>query len=194
MKGKTLTKALKQRTCKVCKESYQPTRTMQPVCSPKCAIGLARKKERKAVKRSDRERKVKLKSNSDWLREAQTAINLYTRWRDKGKPCISCGKPDNGQHQRHASHYRSRGACSQLRFNLWNIHTSCATCNTTLSGNLIEYRIRLKKKVGTERVEWLEEQNRITRYSEEYLKRMKRIFNKRARIAERRYNTHGHMP
>ena len=136
------------------------------------------KRERKA----NAEQKLRLKPKRQWMIEAQHAVNAFIRVRDNGKPCISCDKPDNGSHQRHASHYRSVGACSSLRFNTWNIHASCATCNSVLSGNLIEYRIRLVKKEGAERVEWLEGQNGIVRYDIEYLKRVKRIFKKRAAI------------
>jgi hypothetical protein len=121
----------------------------------------------------------KLKTVSNWASEAQKAVNLYIRVRDKGKQCISCDKPDRGV--RNASHYRSAGACSQLRFNTFNIFASCYKCNCQQSGNLLEYRIRLIKKIGAEKVEWLESQNEVTRYSIEYLKRVKRIFNKRAK-------------
>ena len=156
---------------------------MQRTCSVKCAIEDGKgiqKKEYKAVTKS---LKAKAKTRSDWIREAQAAFNAYIRARDKRKPCISCDKPDNGQHQRHASHFRSVGACSQLRFNTFNVHASCATCNSTLSGNLLEYRIRLVKKLGQERVDWLESQNKLVRYDIEYLAKLKKVFNKRARKA-----------
>jgi hypothetical protein len=123
-----------------------------------------------------------LKSKSEWIKEAQQAFNEFIRWRDKGKPCISCDKMDDGTHQRHASHYRSVGACTSLRFNTFNVHASCMQCNSILSGNLIEYRIRLKFKLGDERVDWLESQNGIARYDIDYAKRVKRIFKKRTRI------------
>lgn len=140
-------------------------------------------RQRKAKHREEKER---IKTRQDWLREAQSAVNAYVRERDRGKPCISCDKPDNGLHQRHASHYRSVKACSILRFNLRNIHASCATCNAVLSGNLLEYRIRLVRMKGSDFVEWLENQNQPITYSVEYLKRVKSIFLRRTRIAKRR--------
>jgi len=112
-------------------------------------------------------------------------VNKYVRLRDKGKPCISCGKLDDGTHQRHASHYRSTAACSSLRFNTKNIYASCQQCNTTKSGNLIEYRISLIKNHGEELVHWLESQNDVVRYDIEYLKRLKKIFNKKIRLKEK---------
>jgi len=136
-------------------------------------------KQRKENKKKLAERKEALKSPSDHAREAQKAVNLYVRVRDRGRPCISCDKPDIGK--RDASHYRSVGACKQLRFNTFNIFASCHSCNTQLSGNLLEYRIRLVPRLGAERVDWLESQNEIARYSIDYLKRIKKVFNRRAK-------------
>ena len=59
-----------------------------------------------------RQAKERIKPKSEHARELQTLVNKYVRLRDKGRPCISCEKPDDGSHQRHASHYRSVGACS----------------------------------------------------------------------------------
>lgn len=48
------------------------------------------------------------------------------------------------------------GAMAALRYHHDNIHLQCEPCNTAKSGNQLEYRIRLIKKIGVERVEWLE--------------------------------------
>ena len=145
----------------------------------------ARERQHKAETKTRRD---KIKSKTEWLAEAQTAFNAYVRLRDRGKPCVSCDKPDNGTHQRHASHYRSVGACSGLRFNLKNVYASCQQCNTTKSGNLLEFRIRLKARYGESLVDWLESQNEPRRYEIEYLKRLKALFNKKTRIIKKRYN------
>ena len=192
-------KQLKSKKCRVCKEAFTPYSSLSVTCSIECAIEHTKDKAEKKLKRDIKlakqvvrfdlkKRKEKLKSKSDWLREAQIAINKYVRLTDKGKPCCSCDKPDNGQHQRHASHYRSTAACSALRFNLKNIHTSCQQCNTSKSGNLLEYRIRLIDKYGAEYVDFLESQNQVVRYSIEYLKRLKKVFNKKVRMLEKRLN------
>jgi 5-methylcytosine-specific restriction endonuclease McrA len=135
-----------------------------------------RERQHKAETKS---RKDKIKTKTEWLTEAQAAVNAYVRIRDRGKPCVSCGKPDNGTHQRHASHYRSVGACSSLRFNLKNVYASCQQCNTSKSGNLLEYRIRLKARYGESLVEWLESQNEPKRYETDYLIRLRDVFRKR---------------
>jgi len=83
---------------------------------------------------------------------AQRWCNEYIRLRDKSLPCISCGSWNTSD----ASHFYSRGNYPGLRFNEDNIHLSCAKCNRFLSGNLLEYRRLLLRKIGIQRVERLE--------------------------------------
>ena len=85
-----------------------------------------------------------------------------------------------------AGHYRSRGSASHLRFNLFNIHLQCARCNRYLSGNVVEYRKELIKRIGLNRVEILENDNKPRKFDIEYLKRVKHIFTKRAKFYELR--------
>lgn len=152
----------KEHKCKVCGCYFVKTiSSTQKVCSPRCAIALskeqARKKKEKEERAERRERKAKLKSRSEWLKDAQSVFNKFIRLRDKNEPCISCGKHHTGQY--HAGHYRSVGACPELRFCELNVHKQCAPCNDRKSGNIIEYRINLVKKIGVDKVEWLERQD-----------------------------------
>ena len=149
-------------------------------CSPDCGLIVARKRapivkarEAKQERREVQEARLRIKTRREWLAEAQSAVNSYIRWRDRGIPCRSCDKPDDGSHQRHASHYRSVKACSILRFDERNIYAACAQCNTHESGNLIEYRIRLIRDFGPGLVDWLESQNGIRRYEIPELKAIK---------------------
>ena len=182
---------LKQKTCKSCRQKFAPSRPMQSACSPACAIAIAeRKREKQAQqmaaekRRETRQRLEAVKSRADWLREAQAAVNRYVRLRDREKGCISCDRPATWDGQWHASHFRSVGAASAVRFNLWNIHKACSVCNHHLSGNLAAYRPRLVALIGQERVDWLDSQNQVVRHDIEYLKKIKRVFSKRAnRIA-----------
>lgn len=142
------------KTCKGCGNKFEPVRPLQIACCPDCAYKVARingGKKRAAQYRIDKKR---LKSRADWLREAQASVNRYIRLRDAGKPCISCGRHHQGQY--HAGHYRSVGACPELRFELNNIHAQCAPCNNHLSGNIVAYRQGLIQKIGVGMVEWLE--------------------------------------
>lgn len=181
---------MKPKHCKVCKSEYTPKRMGQRVCGPGCALFLAKseraKKERAQLLADRRKVREKLKTRSDWLKEAQTAVNKYVRLRDAHDGCISCDRPSNWGGQWHASHFRSVGAASAVRFNLWNIHKACSICNHHLSGNVAEYEPRLRLKVGDERVDWLRTQNHRVSYDIEYLKRLKSIFNRKAQRLVRR--------
>lgn len=149
-------KPVKLKTCKICGSEFRPQQTTQRVCGIRCAIELAEANTAKKLRKQTREAKARLKSRQEWLAEAQQSCNQYIRARDEGLPCVSCGRQHNGQH--HASHYRSVGACSSLRFHPLNIWRSCAPCNNNLSGNIVEYRINLCQKLGADIVEWLESQ------------------------------------
>lgn len=79
---------------------------------------------------------------------AQKYFNRFIRERDKGEQCISCDSYNTSQ----ASHFYSAGHYNSLRFNEDNVHLSCLRCNYFLAGNLIEYRKKLEKKIGSERL------------------------------------------
>lgn len=174
----------REKTCKACGNRYMPVKPMQKVCGPLCAIQFAQseraKKERKQAAQERAEARKKLKTRADYMREAQAAVNRYVRLRDRDKGCVSCDRPATWNGQWHASHFRSVGAASAVRFNLWNIHKACSVCNHHLSGNLAEYRPRLVALIGQYRVDWLDSQNQVARYEIEYLERIKKVFNKRA--------------
>ena len=161
-------KPLKQHKCKECGEYYTKFRSTQQVCSVKCAMAMGKRKaeeKRKKLEKADRleasrrmrERKEKLKSRPDWLKDLQRVFNEFIRLRDADLPCISCGRYHQGQW--HAGHYRSVGACPELRFNEDNTHKQCSACNNHLSGNILEYRLGLIEKIGLEQVEFLERQD-----------------------------------
>ena len=158
---------MKQPKCKYCKQPFTKYRPLQIVCGMECAIDLKKQEREKIARKELAEGRLKLKSLTAWLNEAQTVFNRWIRVRD-GNFCISCQKPINGQ--THAGHLRTTKAASQLRFNEDNVHSQCATCNNHLSGNITEYRINLVKKIGVDRVEALENNNKIHRYTIEEAK------------------------
>lgn len=154
-------KGLKAKRCRECGKSFQPISSMSKACSVPCAIALTERdkakklaKAKTAERKSIREALEKAKTHGAHLKELQAAFNQWIRLRDAGQPCISCGRHHPGQ--LHAGHYRSVGSEPALRFEPDNVHLQCAPCNTHLSGNLISYRVNLIKKIGAERVEWLE--------------------------------------
>ena len=72
-----------------------------------------------------------------------------------------------------AGHYRSVGACPELRFEPLNIHRQCVKCNRNLSGNAVEYRIRLVQRIGAEKVAWLEGLHAPCKYNVDEIKAIK---------------------
>ena len=186
----------KQHKCKECGEYYTKFRSTQQVCSVKCAMAMGKRKaeeKRKKLEKADRleasrrmrERKEKLKSRSDWLKDLQRVFNEFIRLRDADLPCISCGRYHQGQW--HAGHYRSVGACSELRFNEDNTHKQCSACNNHLSGNILEYRLGLIEKIGLERVEFLERKDHPPlKLSVEEIKELIKVY--RAKVRELKKN------
>lgn len=133
---------------------------------------LRAKKERKTMA----EQRDRLKSRSDWLREAQIAFNAYVRERDSGLACVSCGR--NTGAKMNAGHYRSVGSCPSLRFEPLNCWLQCEACNSYLSGNLIPYRQELLRRIGPEKLEWLEGPHDPKRYTVEQIQEIKRHYVK----------------
>lgn len=187
----------KPKTCTECKAKFDPWTSLQKVCSPACALAAGRKQIQKAKDATDKERrawvrkeKTRLKTRGEWLKDAQTEFNKFIRVRDKHQPCISCGSyPDNSGlitgSRVDAGHYRSVGACPELRFEELNCHAQCVRCNQHLSGNTVEYRIRLLQRVGPETVEWLEGPHDPKHYTIEDFKRIAKHYRKAARELER---------
>jgi hypothetical protein len=180
-------KNARPKKCRVaeCGASFVPARLGQAVCSPACAILDApknREKARKSLAQIERKeikvRKEKLKSRADHLREAQAAVNEFVRLRDAHLPCISCDSMPSDHDlitgsRWDAGHYRSVGACPELRFEPLNIHRQCVKCNRNLSGNAVEYRIRLVKRIGADKVDWLEGPHSARKYTVEEITAIK---------------------
>jgi hypothetical protein len=170
------------KTCTACKTKFEPARLGQVACGWECAIKHTANLKAARERKDKRERKAKLKTRRDWLREAQAAFNRYIRTRDSGQPCISCGRHHQGQN--HAGHYLSTGARPELRFNELNVHLQCQPCNTHLSGNLVNYRIRLLTKIGAEQVQFLEGPHEAKHYSIDDLKQIKADYTRMAKELE----------
>ena len=187
---------MKRSLCPHCRKRLEEGQRIHHECVEAWAIAQAAKGERKRAKEAraaakveraeTRQRKLAIKSRADWLAECQAIVNKYVRLRDKDLPCCSCDRPASWDGQWHASHYRSVGAASAVRFNLWNIHKGCSICNNHLSGNIANYRPRIIERIGVDRFEWLEGQNQLTRYQVEYLQRFKEVMGKRLKRLEKR--------
>jgi hypothetical protein len=141
--------------CRNCKEKFEPIKFLQKYClKDECLRVFVADVKEKTWQKTKAKAKLDLMTLSDYLKLTQQIFNKYVRLRDNGKVCISCQKPINGV--KHASHYLSAGGHSIVRFHENNVWTSCYKCNVQLSGNQVEYRKELIKKIGTQQVEWLE--------------------------------------
>jgi NinG protein len=164
-------------------------------CSPACgsiiAQGrLAKKKAKQAKeeKKQDRVRKEKLKTRSDYIKEAQHEFNRYIRLRDAGLPCICCGEPlgaDAIGGGYDCGHWRSTGSAPHLRFHEDNAHGQRKYCNRYGAGRAVDYRIGLVKRIGLERVESLERDQQPRHYSTDELKAIKAKYKALAKELEK---------
>ncbi|SFX25901.1 Bacteriophage Lambda NinG protein [Pseudomonas sp. NFR02] len=172
-------KPAKSKKCRVatCRASFVPAKPFQTWCSPDCAVATIRQrqdKQRKSFAQRERReikvRKEKLKTRADHLKDTQQAFNAWVRARDAALPCVSCGRHHQGKYD--AGHYRTVGSNPALRFEPMNCHRQCSPCNTRLSGNIVNYRIELVKRIGAEAVDWLEGPHEAKKYTVEELKAM----------------------
>lgn len=176
--------------CRVCRETYTPSKPLQVVCSPSCALLYAKQKgekERKALakieRKAIREAKEKIKPRAAYMKEAQSVFNSWVRARDADQPCISCGRHHQGKYD--AGHYRSVGSNPALRFEPLNCHRQCVPCNQHKSGNAIEYRIGLVARIGAANVEWLEGPHDPKKYTVEDLKAIAKEYRGKLRELKR---------
>lgn len=178
--------------CKVCR--VNPVfRHGAVVCSPECAIELharvAEKAARIAAKKqaaADRAKLETLKSIPELKADAQVAFNAYIRARDSELPCICCDKWPQSEALSggawDAGHYRSRGSADHLRYHEHNVHRQLKNCNRYASGNAVEYRIGLIKRIGLQFVEALEVDQKVVKWTREMLLEIKMTY--RAKLRE----------
>lgn len=193
-----LKKPLKPKACVSCRGFFVPFQSMQRACGPKCAeawakLKAAKRAERKA-REEKRERKAKLqelKPLSYFVGITQAAFNGYCRERDRYQPCISCGTYEvtfESGGGWDAGHYRTVGACPELRFCELNVHKQCKSCNSGLRRNgkrvkavldperalsiRAAYRTNLIERIGLEKVEWLEGPHPPAKWTREELQQL----------------------
>lgn len=181
----------KPRKCRVCPSMFTPSRPMQKVCCPMCALTFARSENGKAKKvaivKEKRETRAKLiekKGRGYWMAAAQKEFNIFIRLRDQlaGHPCISSGRPLNWTGNAvDAGHYRSRGSAPHLRFDERNCHAQSKQENRYASGNVVDYRLGLIARIGLEAVEALECDQEPRRWSIDDLKQIKATYAAKVR-------------
>jgi hypothetical protein len=170
-------RVVKPKKCSNCKAEFIPARPLQRVCTLKCAVAIIKKKRELAQRKKNRIKRQELKTKSDLLKEAQTEFNKFIRLRDKDLPCVSCGRHHNGQYQ--AGHYKTVGGFPELRFTELNCAKQCSHCNKWKSGAIVGYRIELVKRIGLDKVEWLEGQHDPLKLSREEIIDIKKKYREK---------------
>ena len=179
---------LKPKTCKHCGTTFHPARMMQSVCGALCAGRLV-KAAKRAETQKTKERREKIKTIPKLIREAQTAFNAFIRVRDRSMPCICCGQPlglDSVGGGFDAGHYRSTGSASHLRFDEDNCHGQRKQCNRWGAGRAVDYRIGLIARIGLERVEALESNNHVHKWTADDLRFIKNEYVSKRKLLEQK--------
>lgn len=122
----------------------------------KASLSIAKKQVKKEWVKEKKERKDKLKTLGQLEAEAKTMFQKWVRMRDEKEPCISCGSTKAKRYD--GGHWWKAEIYSGLIFHEDNCHKQCSRpCNMDLAGDPSNYRIGLVKRIGLERVIWLEE-------------------------------------
>lgn len=155
--------------CKHCKTPFVQYRSFESWCSPECGLEVANATLAKQERKRDRERKQALKRHADWLREVQTAMNAWVRYRDRELPCICCGKwaADDALSGGgwDAGHYLSRGSHPHLRFDVRNVFRQRKGCNRPGGTTAASFRLGVIARIGLAAVEALEADHTPRKYS-----------------------------
>lgn len=128
----------------------------------------------KKIKKKKPRKKLKV---STMVKRVDKVFSEYIRLRDN-YICFTCGKEGN-----EAGHFISRRYKS-VRWDERNVNTQCGYCNRFLSGNMVEYFVRMEEKYGREVIdELMEKKNQFAKFSvsdlleleEEYKKKLETL-------------------
>lgn len=178
--------------CKICKAKFEPKYFLQKAClNPACLAEWAKVDREVKADKKHKAKKRELKDNDRKIRmpAAQKAFNAFIRARDSDLPCISCGlfvTVDMPYGRYDCGHYKTVGGFPELRFEELNASKQCKKCNGG-AGNFSkkdtsvskEYRINLIKKIGLDKVEWLEGKHEPKKYTCEELKAIELLYKQK---------------
>ena len=169
--------------CKNCKEKFEPVRFNQKYCFNKmCVDAWVQEAKVKNWKKTKKKMQEDLETIQDLVKTTQIIFNKYIRLRDKDELCISCKQIPK---KSNAGHYYNANNHWNVRFDENNVHLQCEHCNTFLSGNLINYRENLLKKIGEEEFNVLEaEANKTRKFTKEELKEIINTYKKKIKQYE----------
>ena len=165
--------------CKNCKEKFEPIRFNQKYClKDECIRVFVAETKEKTWKQTKAKMKNDIKTNSDWLKEAQKVFNQYIRLRDKNQTCISCDSKLGSKYD--AGHFYSMGGHKAVTFDEDNVHAQCVACNQFKSGNLINYREGLIKRIGEAKLNDLSQRaNQTRKYTNDELQELIKTYKQK---------------
>jgi len=138
--------------CRNCKEKFEPTVFLQKYCTKHEACReafsvYAASKYRREQKVQERAAISEMRDNvTDYKKKLQLKVQEIARLIDYGQPCLATQVTPN---QIHGGHVFSRGAHSNISFNLHNIHRQSAQSNHFQSDD-IKMQEGLKREYGIE--------------------------------------------
>ncbi len=192
----------KMSECRVCSQPFDKARMGQVVCGVACAkkLPVINRKAERADRKATKQRLAALKTRSQWMKEAKTAMQKMRRLEElsAGHGCMSCGRSQqevagtDGWKPGGAwdgGHYIGKGARPELALEPRNIWLQCKSCNGG-SGKYARkaatvnqsFRANLIERIGLDAVEGLESDHRPQRHTIEDLQRI--IADCRARAKE----------
>lgn len=171
------------KTCR-CGNPFEQYLSTQTKCTP-CLIKKGAEIKKKQERKEHREAKERIKSLSEYEADARRVFQKWVRLRDEHLPCISCG---GRTRLNDAGHYFDAGIYSGLIFHPDNVHKQCSyNCNKMLHGNKANYRIGLVKKIGEEKVRWLEDNKdrlRNYKYTKDELLEIKKKYQLKIKLKD----------
>ena len=198
----------RKKTCKNCKNKYQPAEGARPF-ENWCSVEARGRKKAKEAK-TEREKKkqtaaarIQLKREDlDWQKErTQQSFNkmrvieekLWYYERGLEPVCISCGKPNMDWC---CGHLKTRGGFPELRFDRKNTFLQCNFhCNRNLSANLNgnKYshgylkglKLRFGEEEGQSIIEYVESPHELIKWTWQELEAFRREINARIRELEK---------
>jgi len=171
--------------CKYCKEYQQRDKVVKTpfgnFCLSEHAILFAQDKSKRDIKKKlAKAKQVVVKKDKAFNRETKrlkesikkrtgknghydnykVALHRYIKHvLRKGEPCYTCNlqqKFEDSPQAFHVGHFIPQKQVDPRRFMLINLRIQCYKCNTHNSGMRAEYKERLIKELGIDKVEWLE--------------------------------------
>lgn len=165
----------RERLCECgCKVRFTPSRPFITWATVECGLKVAQKreakkalKEQRAQRRETKERKDAIKTARDYMKEADTAFAAFIRYRDRGLPCISSGRPLGVEYvggRYDCGHYRAKFSAPHLRYNEDNAFGQSKQDNRYGAGCAVEMRSGMIKRIGEDRVLAVENNNTQVRW------------------------------